>query len=96
MEYISTTKRRGASNTGAIPIHHICVGEGDNVGSGNGSDDDEKYIMSSSSSSYWGQTTKQTKEEILQRHVVLVKIKRVPKVSMERNIHHANATKALL
>ena len=95
MEHISTTRRGGASTTGAIPIYHICIGEGNNVGSSNGSGNADDSIVASSSSSYWGRTTKRTKEDILQCRVVCVKSKRGPKGSGERDINHANVTKAL-
>ena len=69
----------GASTTSAIPVHHIHVGEGDDIGSGNGADNDDNSIVFSFSSLYWGRTTKQTKEEILQHRVLCVKIERGPK-----------------
>ena len=50
MEHISTTGRGGASTIGSIPIHHIHVGEGDVIGSGNGSNDADDYIILPSSS----------------------------------------------
>ena len=62
---ISTGVRSGVISTGVIPGHHICFGDGDGADSGN-ADDSEDSIVSSSSLSYWGETTKQTKEEILQ------------------------------
>ena len=96
MEHISTTGRGEASTTGAIPVHHILVGEGDDVGRGNVTNDSDNFIVSSSYSLYWGRTTKQTKEEILHRHLVCVKSKRCSKGSMERDIHRANAMNALL
>ena len=46
MEHISTTGRGVASNKGAIPTHNIRVGEGDDVGSGNGTSDAENFIVS--------------------------------------------------
>ena len=58
MEHISTTGRGGASTTGAITIHHIHLGEGDDVGSSNGANDAKNSIILSSSFLYWGQTTK--------------------------------------
>ena len=39
MEHNSTTRRGEASTTGAIPINHICVGNGNNYDSRNGADD---------------------------------------------------------
>ena len=96
MEHISTTGRGVASNKGAIPTHNIRVGEGDDVGSGNGADIYDNSILLSSSLFYLVRTTKQTREEILQHRVVCVKRKHGPEGSRERNIHHSNATKALL
>ena len=96
MEYISTTGRGGESTTADIPIHHIRVGEGDDVGSGNGSDDAANSIFLSSSSLYWGQTTKQTKEDIIRHRLVRVKIKSGPEGSREHYIHYPKATKLLL
>ena len=61
MEHISTTGRGGESTTGIIPIHNIRVGEGDDVGSGNGAENSDYSIVLLSSSPYYGQTTKQTK-----------------------------------
>ena len=48
MEHISATDRVGESNTGAIPIHHICVGDDDDVGRGNGADNSDDAIFLSS------------------------------------------------
>ena len=95
MEHISNTRRGGEPTTGAIPIHNIRVGEGNDVGSGNGADDADNSIISSYSSSYWGQTTNQTKEETLQRRVVCVNSKCGPEGSRGGYSNHANATKAL-
>ena len=95
MKHNSTSGRGGESTTGAITIHHIHIGNGYDSGSGNGAEDADNYIVSSSSPSYWGCTTKQKNEDILQHRVVCVKRKRVPEDYNERDIHHGNATKAL-
>ena len=91
---IYTGVRSGVISIGVITIHQIHVGDGDGADSGNSNDAGDS-IISSSSSSYLGRNANQTKEEILQRCVVCVKNKRVPEVSRERDIHHANATKVL-
>ena len=97
-EHTSTSGIGGAStgiiSTGVITIHHIHIGDGNGT-SGGKTDNADDSIFSSSYFSYWGRTTKQTKEDILQRYVVCAKTKRAPKGSRERNIHHAKATKAL-
>ena len=93
MEHISTSGKGGASTTAAISIHHICVGEGNGVDSGNGAEYADDYIVSSSSLLYWGRKTKQMKGEILQCRVVCVKIKCFPEGSREQDIPHATATK---
>ena len=54
MEHISTTGIGGASTTVPIPIHHICVGERYDVGSGNGNKNSDNSMVSSPLSSYWG------------------------------------------
>ena len=107
MEHTSTTGIGGASkgviitgvgygviSKGVIPIRHICVSDEDGADSGN-SNDADNTIISSLSLLYWGRTTKRTKEEILQRHVVCVKDKHVPEGSRERKIRHANAMKVI-
>ena len=50
MEHISTTLRGRAYSTGANIIHRICIGEGDDVGSGNGAVNAASFIVLSSSS----------------------------------------------
>ena len=95
MTHISTTGRGRVYFTGAITIHNICVGEGDDNARINRADNADNSIVSSSSSSYWGRTTNQTKEDILQRCVLCIKSKCDPESSREHNIHHANTTKAL-
>ena len=84
MEHTSTAGRGGSSTgviyTGVIPIHHTRVGDVDGAGSENADNSDDSTV-SSSSLSYWGRTTKQTKEEILQQRVVCVNNKRGPECS---------------
>ena len=89
-----TCIRSGIISTGVILIHPIRVGDGGGAYRGN-ANYSEDSIVSSSSLLYWRRTTKQTKEEILQRCVVCVKNKRVPEGSRERNIHYANAMDAM-
>ena len=96
MEHISTTSRGGESNIVAIPTHNICVGNGNDIGSGNSADNFENSTVLSSLLSYWGRTTKRMKEEILQHCVVCVISKRGPEGSRERDIHQVNATDLLL
>ena len=96
MGHVSTTGRGGASTTGAILTHHICVGEGGDFGSGNGAKDADNSIVFSSSLSHWVQTTKQMKEYIIKFSVVFIKSNRGSEVSREHDIHHANATKVIL
>ena len=95
MEHNSIAGRGLASTTGTIPIHHIHVGDGDDADHGDDDDDADDFIVLSSSALYWGRDTKQTNEDMLQRRVVCVKIKRGPEGSREQNIHHGNAMKAL-
>ena len=95
MEHNSTSGRGWASTTGAIPIHHMCIDDGDGAGSSNGSDNDDNSIILSSSSSYQGRSTKQTNEEIIQCRVVCVKINHDLEGLRERDICQGNATKVL-
>ena len=83
------------STTGAITNHNVCFGGDKDTVSRNGPDDADDSIVLSSSLPYWGRTTKQVKDDILQRHVVYIKSKHVPKVLRERDIHHGNAMKAI-
>ena len=62
MEHISTTGKRRASTTGNILFHHICVGEGAYVGSGNGANNANNSIVFSTSLLYWGKTTDKKKD----------------------------------
>ena len=72
----------GVIYTGVITIHHIRVGDGDGDGADSyNTNNAGDCIVSPSSSSYWGRTTNQTKEEILQRRVMCVKKKRGPEGS---------------
>ena len=48
MEHISNTGRGGEYTTGTIPIRLIHIGDGDEVGRGNGANDADDYIVSSS------------------------------------------------
>ena len=95
MEHIYTTGRGGEYTTGTIPIRLIHVGDGNEVGRGNGADDSDDYIVSSSYLLYWVQTTKVMKEEIPKHRVVCVKSNIGPEGPGECNIHHTNTTKAL-
>ena len=85
----------GVISTGFIPIHHIRIGDNNGANSGN-YDDSDNSIVSSSYSLYFGRTTKQTKEKILQQRVVCVKKKLGPKDSTYHNIHHTNVTNVTL
>ena len=73
MENNYTVKRGRSSTTGAIPIHHIFVGDGNDAGSGNVTDDADNSILSPFPSSHWVLTTKKTTVDILQLRVVRVK-----------------------
>ena len=48
MKHNSTSGRGGESTTGAITIHHIHIGYGNDAGSGNGAEDVNGYIFLSS------------------------------------------------